>query len=61
MNTIKIGENEENISAGQRELHIWLEGRGAYFRDEPENANPYQAGTIDHEYWSDGWEDAQED
>lgn len=54
-------DSEENIIKAQRELQVWLEGRGAFLRNKPENANPYQTGTIEHEYWSDGWEDASSD
>ncbi len=52
---------EEEILNEPTQLHIWLEGRGAYFRDEPDTANPYPSGSVLNEYWSDGWEDAQED
>lgn len=39
----------------------WQEGKDAYHRDESDLANPYSLGSVEHESWSDGYEDAEED
>ncbi len=38
---------------------IYQEGYNAYFNGDPETSNPYS--DLDAEFWSDGWEDAQDD
>ena len=57
-------------SQGQSiEIHVestafdwaWREGRSAYFKGEPEEANHYAPGTKQHECWADGWADGYED
>lgn len=61
MDVVTLSEDEDEITKAQIELHIWLEGRGAFLRGWEENVNPYPAGSIECQCWSDGWEDAQED
>lgn len=39
----------------------YAEGYLAYQSQLPEHANPYANGTMDHELWSDGYDDAHED
>lgn len=48
------------LSETERE-DIWEEGHRAFDMGEPEHSNPHQAGSIEHEIWSDGWEDGYED
>lgn len=43
----------------EEEQALYDEGYNAYFRDKEDHQNPYNG--MDAEYWSDGWEDAQED
>lgn len=39
----------------------WKEGYDAFGEGYRDWDNPYQTGTIEHEAWSDGFEDGSED
>ncbi|MGR5159214.1 ribosome modulation factor [Vibrio owensii] len=43
----------------KQEQDIYQEGYNAYLSGESDTSNPYN--DLDAEFWSDGWEDAQED
>jgi ribosome modulation factor len=43
----------------EKQEEIYQEGYRAFLNDESEGSNPYT--NLDAEYWSDGWEDANED
>ena len=67
---IQEDETEQEYEPMHAELHekedddlaeIMLDGRLAYHDGQEEHANPYDEGTTGFEYWSDGWEDANED
>lgn len=42
-------------------ITVYLEGENAYYDDVPLDNNPYPKGTQEHDYWHDGWRDAQYD
>lgn len=42
-------------------ITIQEEGFRAFQRGLDEWANPYQSGTEESEFWSDGWQDAEDD
>lgn len=42
-----------------QQLEIYQQGYNAFLNGEIDTSNPYL--SLEAEYWSDGWEDAQED
>lgn len=55
---IEISDSEDSQISNIEK--VWKEGYRAFNEGKSKKSNDYEAGSIEHESWGDGWEDALE-
>lgn len=61
MDNSNINNNNQNSDNTQYIIGCHDEGANAYWDDKSLGTNPYPEGTIKHQCWKEGWEEARKE